>query len=171
MKKIIQKKLQNKLKYKNNKCFSWVSAVSILPFAGSHSPLHLRRTPSNTLLISGPAVRAAQILIWSYSFLFLPPISTAIRTCVFSFVGALNDLLYIPQTQSLPSWLCGFNLQLYSWWEGFGSSSSVALPLGFSCDFISTSGYGSSTGVCSWGCPGGLAFALVRAQCGGGAAA
>ena len=28
---------------------------------------------------------------------------------------------------------------LYSWWEGFGSSSLVTLPLGFNCGFISTS--------------------------------
>ena len=49
-----------------------------------------------TLLISGPAVGAAQILIWSYSCVFLPSVSTAIRTSVFSFVGTLNDLLYIP---------------------------------------------------------------------------
>ena len=48
-KKKIPKKLQNKLKYKNNKCFSWVSAVSILSFAGSHSPPHLPRMPSNTV--------------------------------------------------------------------------------------------------------------------------
>ena len=48
-----------------------------------------------TLLISGPAVVAAQILIWSYSYVFLPPVSTTIRTSVFSFVGALSDLLYI----------------------------------------------------------------------------
>ena len=47
----------------------------------------------------------------------------------------------------------------------------VTLPLGFSCGFISTSASGSSTGVCSWGCPGGLGFAPVRARCGGGAAA
>ena len=52
--------------------------------------------PSNTVLVSGPAVGAAQILIWSYSCVFLPPMSTAIRTSAFSFVGALNDLLYIP---------------------------------------------------------------------------
>ena len=45
-----------------------------------------------TLLISGPAVGAAQILIWSYSCVFLPPMSTAIRTSEFSFVGALNGL-------------------------------------------------------------------------------
>ena len=49
-----------------------------------------------TVLISGPAVGAAQILIWSYSGVFLPPMSTAIRTSVFSFAGALTNLLYIP---------------------------------------------------------------------------
>ena len=48
-----------------------------------------------TVLISGPAVEAAQILIWSCSCVFLPPVSTAIRTSVVSFVGGLNDLLYI----------------------------------------------------------------------------
>ena len=37
-----------------------------------------------------------QILIWSYSCVFLPPMSTAIRTSVFAFVGTLNDRLYIP---------------------------------------------------------------------------
>ena len=63
---------------------------------GSNSPPHLPRMSSNTVLISGPAVGASQILIWSYSYIFLPPISTAIRTSAFSFVGALNDLLYIP---------------------------------------------------------------------------
>ena len=36
---------------------------------------------------------------------------------------------------------------LYSWWEGFGSSSLATLPLGFNCDFISTSTCVSSTGV------------------------
>jgi len=61
---------------------------------------HLPRMPSNTVLISGPAVGAAQILIWSYSCVFLPPMSTAIRASVFSFVGALNGLSYIPSTQS-----------------------------------------------------------------------
>ena len=47
-------------------------------------------------------MEAAQILIWSYSCVFLPSVSTAIRTSVFSFVGAVSDLLYIPKTQSLP---------------------------------------------------------------------
>ena len=62
----------------------------------SHSPPYLPRILSNTVLISGPAVGEAQILIWSYSCVFLPPMSTAIRNSVFSFVGALNGLLYIP---------------------------------------------------------------------------
>ena len=38
---------------------------------------------------------------------------------------------------------------LYSWWECFGSSSLVILPLGFNCGFISTFACGSYTGVCS----------------------
>ena len=60
---------------------------------------------------------------------------------------------------------------LYSWWEGFVSSSSAALRLGFNYGFISTSGMW----VVHWGlllrlpwrawvCP-------CRARCGGGAAA
>ena len=94
--KKIQKKLQNKSNHKNNKCFSWVTAVRVFSLPGDHSSPHLPRMPSNTVLISGPAVRAAQILIWFYSCVFLPPMSTAIRTSVFSFVGALNGFLYIP---------------------------------------------------------------------------
>ena len=58
---------------------------------------------------------------------------------------------------------------LYSWWEGFGSSCLAILPLGFNCGFISTSACGSSIGVCSWGCPGGLGFAPLRARGGAGA--
>ena len=61
---------------------------------------HLPKMPSNTALISGPAVGAAQILIWSYSCVFLSPMSTAIRASAFSFVGALSGLLYIPDTES-----------------------------------------------------------------------
>ena len=90
-----QENLQNTSKHKNNKCFSWITAVRVLSLAGSHSPFHLPKMPSNTVLISGPAVGAAQILICSYSCVFLPPISTAVRTSVFSFVGALNALLYM----------------------------------------------------------------------------
>ena len=116
----IQKNLQNKSKHKNNKCFSWVTVVIVLSLAGSYSSPHLHRMPANTVLISGPAAGAAQILIWSHSSVFLPPISIIIRTSAFSFVEALNDLLYIPQTQRLPSWLCGFNLQFVQLVGRFG---------------------------------------------------
>ena len=44
----------------------------------------------------GTCCGAAQILIWSYSSVFLPPMSTVIRISVFSFVGVINELLYIP---------------------------------------------------------------------------
>ena len=64
--------------------------------AESHNLPYLPRMPSNAVVISGPVVGAAQILMWSYSSVFLSPVSTAIRTSEFSFVGALNDLLYIP---------------------------------------------------------------------------
>ena len=75
-------------------------------------PTLLPGMPSNTVLISGPAVGAAQVLIGSYSCVFLPPMSTATRASAFSSVGALNGHSHTPQTQSRPSWSCGFNLQL-----------------------------------------------------------
>ena len=65
----------------------------VLSLAGNYSPPHLPSMPSNTLLISGPTVGAAQILIWSYFCVFLLAMSTTIRTSAISFVGALNDLL------------------------------------------------------------------------------
>ena len=94
--KKIQKNLQNKSKHKNSKYFSWVTALSVLSLTGSHSPPRLPQMPSNTVLISEPAAGAAQILIWFYSCVFLPPMSTGIWTSAFSFVGALNGLLYTP---------------------------------------------------------------------------
>ena len=65
--------------------------------------------PSKTVLFSGPVVRADQILVWSYSYMFLPPISTAIRTSAFYFLWELSVTFYI--FHSLPSWSCGFNRQ------------------------------------------------------------
>ena len=120
-----------------------------LSLVGRHSPPHLPRMPSNTVLISGPAVGAAQILTWSYFSVFLPPMSTAIRTSAF-FLWELSMTLYIFHRQRVclvdhVDLICS----LYSWWEGFGSSSLVTLPLGFNCGFISTTACGSSTGVCS----------------------
>ena len=82
----IQKNLQNKQKIIN------IFLESLL----SESLPYLPRVPSNSVLISGPAIGAAQFLIWSYSRVFLPPMSTAIRASAFSFVGPLYGLLYIP---------------------------------------------------------------------------
>ena len=47
------------------------STVRVLSLTGSHSPPHLPRMSSNAVLVSGPAVRAAQILIQAYSCLYL----------------------------------------------------------------------------------------------------
>ena len=142
-----QKNLQNNWKNKNNKCVSCVSAVRVLSCAGNHSPPYLPRMPSNTVLPSGPAMGAAHILIWSYSCVFLPPMSTAVRASAFSF-WELSIAFYIFHRHRVclvdhVDLICS----LYSWWEGFQSSSLATLPLGFTCGFISTSACGSSTGV------------------------
>ena len=122
--------------------------------------------PSNTVLVSGPAVGAAQILIWLYSCVFLPPMSTAIITSVFSFVGALSVLYTFHRHRVCLVDCVDLICSLYKWWECSGSSSLSTLALGFNCGFTSTSACGSLTGVCSWGCPGGCGSALVRARCG-----
>ena len=57
----------------------------VLSLAGSHSPTDLPSMPSNTVLFSGSAVGAAQILTWPYSCVFLPPVSMAVRTSEFFF--------------------------------------------------------------------------------------
>ena len=95
-KKEMQKNLQNKSKNKNNNCFSWLTALRVLSLAGGYSSPYLPRVPSNAVVAFVPAVGALQILTWPYSCVFLLPMSTAIRTSAFSFVGALNGLLYIP---------------------------------------------------------------------------
>ena len=165
------KELQNKSKRKNKKCFCWVTAVRVLSLAGSHSPPQLPRMPSNTMLMSGPAVGAAQPLICSCSSVFLPPVFTGIRTGAFP-LRALSVTCYMFHRHRV----ClvdrvGLICSLHSWWEGFGSSSLATGPPVFNRGFIPTSACGSSIRVCSWGCPGGLGFAPVRARCGGGVAA
>ena len=142
-------KLFYRTKHKNNKCFSWVSAVRVLSLAGSHSPPHLPRMPSSTVLISGPALGAAQIPVWSYSCVFVPPMSTAIWTSAFSFVGALHGFYIFHRHRDCLVDCVDLICSLYGWWEGLGSSSLATLPLGFFCGFISTSACGSTSGVCS----------------------
>ena len=108
---------------------------------------HLPRMPSNTVLVSEPAVGAAQILIWSYSCVFLPPMSTAIRASVFS-LWELSMTFYIFHRHRVCLVECvDLICSLYSCWEGFGSSSLATLLLGFNCGFIPASARGSSTGV------------------------
>ena len=125
--------------------------------------------PSSTVLTSGPAVRAAQSLTWSSSLcscLQCPQLSELVRFLLW----ALSIAFYIfHQHRVCLADQVGLIRSLHSWWEGLGSSSLVTLPLGFTCGFFSTSTNGSSTGVCSWGCPGGLGCAPVRARRGGGA--
>ena len=62
---------------------------------------------------------AAQILICFHSCVFWPPVSTAIRTSVFSFVGALSVLLCIPYRDCLVDHV-DLICSMYSWWEGLG---------------------------------------------------
>ena len=85
----------------------------ILSLVESHSPPYLPRVPSNMhVLVSGPAVGAVQILIQSYSCIFLPPMSTATGTSVFP-LWELSMTFYIFQRHRVcPNWSWGFNLQL-----------------------------------------------------------
>ena len=72
---------------------------------------------------------------------------------------------------AIPMGTPGCNLALTRFGGASRPSHCATTGVGFSCGFISTSSCGSSTAVCSWGFPGGLGFAPVRAWCGGGAAA
>ena len=75
-KKKIQKNLENKWNIIINVFLESLLSESFP--SGSHSPPHLPRMPSSTVLVSGSAVGTAQILVWSYSCVFLSPMSTAI---------------------------------------------------------------------------------------------
>ena len=143
--KKIQKNLQSKSKHKNNNCFFWVLAVRVLSLTGSHSLRHLHRMSSNTVLISGPAVGAAQILIWCYLHVFLPPMSTT--NLVHFLLWEVSMVFYIFHRHK-DFLVDHMNLicSLYSLWEGFGSSSLATLPLGFHCGFMSISAW-----VIHWG--------------------
>ena len=157
----IQKNLQNKSRNKNNKCFPWVTAVRVLSLTGSHSPPYLPLQCPPTLcwsldllwgqlrFYSGPTLVCSCLqcpqlselvcfLLWELSMSFY--IFHRHRVCLVDRV----DLI----------------CSLYSWWEGFVSSSLDALPLGFNCGFISISTCVSSTGILllrllcrAWICP------------------
>ena len=110
---------------------------------------------SNTGLVSGPAVGAAQILIWSYSCVFLPLMSTEL---VCFLLWQLSMFFYLFHRHTVCLVGCVHLICcLYTWWEDSGSSSLATLPLGFNCGFLSTSACGSSTGIWlpwrTWVCP------------------
>ena len=92
-----------KSKHKNNNMF-FLSHCCLSPFpcweSQSTSPLQdaLQHCAELWICCRGSSDSNLILLLC-----FLPPMSTVIRTSVFSFVGALNDLLYISQTQCLPS--------------------------------------------------------------------
>ena len=167
-KKKIQKILHNKSKHTNNKYFSWVTALRVLSFAWSHSPPHLPRMPYNTVLISGPAVgqlwvESGPIPAWYY--LQCPQLSELMPfffggSSQYNFIYSRHGICLVDHMDLICS--------LYSWWKVFGSSFTT---LGFNCGFISTSACGLSTGVCPWGCPGGVEFSPVRSRCGSSTAA
>ena len=123
------------------------SCCQSLSLAGSHSPSHLPRMPSNTVLISGPAVGAAQILICSFSSVFLPQ-PPELSELVHFLLWELSMSFYIfHRHRACPVDHMDLICSLYNWWEGFGSFSLATLPLGFDCGFISTSTCGLATGV------------------------
>jgi len=91
-KKKIQKNLQKKSKHKNNKFF--LSPCCQSPFPRWESvyltSLDALQHCWSLDLLCGSSDSSLVLLLC-----FLPPVSTAIRTSAFSFVGALNDLLHI----------------------------------------------------------------------------
>ena len=100
-----------------------------------------------TLLITGPAVgqlRFSSVPTPGCSCLQCPQLSELVRFLLW----ALSVAFYIFHRHRVCLVDCvDVICSLYSWWEGFGSSSLATLPLGFTCGFISTSARGSSTGV------------------------
>ena len=105
--------------------------------------------PSNTVLISGLVVGAAQILIWSFPYVFFPPMSQLPELVCFLLWELLMTFYIFHRHRVCLVDHVDLICSLYSWWEGFGSFSLATLPLGFNCGFISTSVCGSCTGVCS----------------------
>jgi len=129
--------------------FSWNSAVSILSLAVSHSPPHLLRMPSNTGLVSGPAVGAAQTLIGPVpvcSCLQCPQLPELLFFLLWEF--SLSFYIFHRHGVCLVDTV-DLICSLYNWWDSFGSSSLAALLLGLNCGFMCTYACESSTGVCS----------------------
>ena len=98
------------------------------------------------MLVSGPAVCAAQILIWSTpvcSCLQCPQLSELVHFLLWEL--SMSFSIFCRHRVCLVDCV-DLICSLHSRWEGFGSSFLATLPLGFNCGFISTSACGSSTG-------------------------
>ena len=160
-------------KNKNNKYFSWVTDVRVLSSAGNHSPPYLPRMPSNTVLISGPAVGATHILIWSYSRLecVLASNDHSYQSCCVFFCGSSQWPFIYPIHRVCLVDHVDLTCSMYSWLEGFESSSVATLPRVSIVVLFSPLHVGCPLGFSSGGCPEGLGSAPVRPRCGGDAAA
>ena len=117
-----------------------------------------------------PVVAAAQTLIWSYSCMFLLSCLYLPVLVCFLLQELSLSFIYSIDTKSA-RWSCGFNLQLVPlvgmfWFYSLDTCPWISLVV-----FISTFACESSTGVYSWGSPGGLGCAPGRTKCGGGAVA
>ena len=167
--KNIQNNLQNKFKHKNNKYVSWVTALRVPSLTGSHSPPYLPRMPDAHLWTCyGVSLHSKLVLLLC---VLASNIHSYQNYWVFFFCGSSQwPYIYSLDTVCLVD-CADLICNLYSWWEGFGSSSLGTLPLGFSCGFVSTSACGLPTGACSWGCPCGLGFSPLKVRCRSGAAA
>ena len=132
--------------------------------------VHFTSQPSSSGLVSGPVVGAAQTLIWCYSCMFLLwCLHLSVLVCFLLQELSLSFIYSIEiKSAYLIMWIqpsactTGGNVLVL-----FLSH----LPLDFTCGFISTSACESSTGVCSWGSPGGLGCAPGGTECGVGAVA
>ena len=101
--------------------------------------------PSNTVLISGLVVWGSSdsnlALTPVYSCLQGPQLSELVRFLLWE----LSMTFYMLPRVCLVDCV-DLICSLYSWWEGFGSSSLATPPLGFNCGFISTSTCGCPLG-------------------------
>ena len=147
-KKNIQKNLQNKSKHSNNKRFL--------------ESLWLESFPSLEVIVHLTSLGCTPTLFWSLELLWGQLRFYSGPTPVFSFLQCpqlLELVCFLLRELSMSFYIfhrhrvclvdhVDLIFSLYSWWEGFGSSSLAPLPLGFNCGFISSSACGSSTGVC-----------------------
>ena len=105
-KRFYRAKHKNKSKHKNN---VFLGSLLSEPFPSLGVTVHLTSLGCPpTLLISGPVLGAAQILIRSYSsgFFKCPQLSELVHFLLWE----LSVTCYIFHRHSLPSWSCGFNL-------------------------------------------------------------